>query len=85
MDVMSDYNQDKNTAMKWLSGVAASLVIIILTGIYTKLDTMTKFMIKSEMQIEQLKDKNTMQDGQIKQLEEMVFIKPRELKITTDE
>ena len=71
--------------MKWLSGVAASLVIIILTGIYTKLDTMTKFMIKSEMQIEQLKDKNTMQDGQIKQLEEMVFIKPRELKITTDE
>jgi hypothetical protein len=82
---MSDYNQDKNTAMKWLSGVAASLVIIILTGIYTKLDTMTKFMIKSEMQIEQLKDKNTMQDGQIKQLEEMVFIKPRELKITTDE
>lgn len=71
--------------MKWLSGVAASLVIIILTGIYTKLDTMTKFMIKSEMQIEQLKDKNTMQDGQIKQLEEMVFIRPKELKITSDE
>lgn len=71
--------------MKWLSGVAATLVIIILTGIYTKLDTMTKFMIKSEMQIEQLKDKNTMQDGQIKQLEEMVFIRPKELKITSDE
>lgn len=79
------YENDKNTLMKWLSGVAASLVIIILTGIYTKLDTMTKFMIKSELQIEQLKDKNTMQDGQIKQLEEMVFIKPRELKITSDD
>lgn len=80
-----NYTNDKNTLMKWLSGVAASLVIIILTGIYTKLDTMTKFMIKSELQIEQLKDKNTMQDGQIKQLEEMVFIKPRELKITSDD
>lgn len=79
------YENDKNTLMKWLSGVAASLVIIILTGIYTKLDTMTKFMIKSELQIEQLKDKNTVQDGQIKQLEEMVFIKPRELKITSDD
>lgn len=82
---MNSYENDKNNLMKWLSGVAASLVIIILTGIYTKLDTMTKFMIKSEMQFEQLKDKNTLQDGQIKQLEEMVFIKPRELKITTDE
>jgi hypothetical protein len=81
----TSYNNDKNSLMKWFSGIAASLVIIILTGIYTKLDTMTKFMIKSEMQIEQLKDKNTMQDGQIKQLEEMVFIRPKELKITTDE
>lgn len=81
----TNYTNDKNTVMKWLSGVAATLVIIILSGIYTKLDTMTKFMIKSEFQFEQLKDKNTVQDGQIKQLEEMVFIKPRELKITTDE
>ena len=81
----TSYTNDKNSLMKWLSGLAASLVIIILTGIYTKLDTMTKFMIKSEMQFEQLKDKNIMQDGQIKQLEEMVFIKPRELKITSDE
>lgn len=79
------YTNDKNSLMKWFSGIAASLVIIILTGIYTKLDTMTKFMIKSEMQFEQLKDKNTIQDGQIKQLEEMVFIKPRELKITSDD
>lgn len=79
------YTTDKNTAMKWLSGIAASLVILILTGIYTKLDTMTKFMIRSEMQIQQLQEKNTMQDSQIKLLEEIVYIKPRELKITSDD
>lgn len=82
---MNSYENDKNNLIKWFAGIAATLAIIILTGIYTKLDNMGKFMIKSEMQIEQLKDKNTLQDGQIKQLEEMVFIKPRELKITTDE
>lgn len=71
--------------MKWLSGIAASLVIIILTGIYTKLDTLTKFMIKSEIIIQQIQDKNTLQDTQIKQLEDYVFIKPKDIKISNDD
>lgn len=84
---MSDtnYAKDKNTIRQWFAGIVSTLIIFILTGIYNKIDNLVKFMIKSEMEIEQLKDKNTVQDGQIKQLEEMVFIKPRELKITTDE
>lgn len=82
---MSTYENDKNILMKWLSGIAASLVIIILTGIYTKLDTLTKFMIKSEIIIQQIQDKNTLQDTQIKQLEDYVFIKPKDIKISNDD
>lgn len=79
------YLNDKNMIMKWLSGIAATLVILILMGIYTKLDTMSNFMIKSELQLEQLKEKNNVQDGQIKQLENTVYIKPREVKISSDD
>lgn len=82
---MSTYENDKNIFLKWLSGVAASLVIIILTGIYTKLDTLTQFMIKSEIIIQQIQDKNTHQDSQIKELEQHVFIKPKETNLSNDD
>jgi hypothetical protein len=81
MTIPNSYTTDKNTFIKWLSGIVSTLIIIILTGIYTQLKQLNDFMIKTTLRMEYIEKKDIEQDSRISRLDEAVFIKPKEIKI----
>lgn len=81
---MDNYKNDKETLVKWLAGIASTIVIIILTGIYTQLKSLNDFMIRSQMKIEFLEKTDVEHSKSIEKLNNAVFIKPKELKIENE-
>jgi hypothetical protein len=81
MTIPNSYTTDKNTFIKWLSGIVSTLIIIILTGIYSQLKQLNDFMIKTTLRMEYIEKKDIEQDSRITRLDEAVFIKPKEIKV----
>jgi hypothetical protein len=81
MSIPNSYTTDKNTFIKWLSGIVSTLIIIILTGIYSQLKQLNDFMIKTTLRMEYIEKKDIEQDSRISRLDEAVFIKPKEIKV----
>jgi hypothetical protein len=81
MTIHNSYTTDKNTFIKWLSGIVSTLIIVILTGIYSQLKQLNDFMIKTTLRMEYIEKKDIEQDSRISRLDEAVFIKPKEIKV----
>jgi hypothetical protein len=81
MTIHNSYTTEKNTFIKWLSGIVSTLIIIILTGIYSQLKQLNDFMIKTTLRMEYIEKKDIEQDSRISRLDEAVFIKPKEIKV----
>jgi hypothetical protein len=81
MTIPNSFTTDKNTFIKWLSGIVSTLIIIILTGIYSQLKQLNDFMIKTTLRMEYIEKKDIEQDSRITRLDEAVFIKPKEIKV----
>jgi hypothetical protein len=78
------YKKDKDGMMRWLTGIAATIIVSILMGIYGLIKDIHDFVITAKIKIEYLEKKDVEHDSRINRLDHAVFVKPKEISIEDD-
>lgn len=78
---MVNYSQDRENLFKWAMGVLCTLAVSILGMIYGEVREVSEFMIKTQVDVQYMKEKNSEQDKRLDIHDAILFIKPGETSI----
>lgn len=77
------YQKDKDIFFKYLFSVLGTIGVTAVVSIYSEIKEMSKGMIRAQDEIQWMQKKNEEQDKRLDKHDEILYLKPPELKIKT--
>lgn len=78
---MNTYSKDKDQLFKWILTTIAGLSVTILLSINSKLSDLSEAATNAKKDIQYIQAKNVEQDARLDKHEQVLFLKPEELKL----
>jgi len=79
------YQKDKNMFFNYLFSVLGTIGVTAVISIYSEIKEISKGMIRAQDEIHWMQKKNEEQDKRLDKHDELLFIKPPDIKISHDE